>query len=348
MSNTLNTDKVVLFGSGRWARNIIGALDDILAAGSELTIFSRHGFADLNAWLLTQNFRISVVVKDGWPVSSGIEGRPVIIANGAHDHLAAGTISLTERSSVLIEKPMALNGRDARRLIDLANSTGSKLASAFVFLFAPYVTQFKDQLSSAPSPKSIHVRWADPKHTPKRYDSSVPVFKDVLPHIVSILNMLYPKLILAVRAVDVTRGGALVNLKLTADAVNIEILIERNGASRERLIDVCLKDETIQSLDFTNEPPKLYSGKIAHQLDLPGGHSERPLPSLLRAFLVWAHGGNKDPRLDPFVAADSCNLMDAIVPLYNNAQQRWLNKYKHFDDQDIYADVVYALTEIRP
>lgn len=346
MSETINIDKVVIYGSGYWARNIIETLNDIMVDGAKLTVFTRHNVDDFNAWLLKKNFGISVLVKDGRAVAGELAGRPVIIANSARDHAEIGVFSLSEHSPVLIEKPMALNGQDANMLLASADKNSGMLASAFVFLFAPYMLKLRDQLNSVLPPKSIHISWIDPQYIPKRYDSSVPIYKDVLPHLTSLLNLLYPNLILEFKSVDVKRGGALVVLDFSTDDTSIELIMERDGVSRTRLIEVTTQDGKLISLDFTNEPPKFDGLTVQHQPDSSDLYQERPLALLLRAFLQWVDGGEKDTRLNPLIAAKSCNLMDIIAPSYSSSQKQWLRQSNANHKHIFSSDVTYARTEI--
>lgn len=273
----------------------------------------------------------------------------VIIANAAREHEATAKWSLAAGVPTLVEKPIALSGDSARRLGAIARERGLLLAPAHVFLFASYLRALSATIASAGAMEAMWIHWSDPAAETrygelKSYDSSVPLVVDVLPHIVQLVVAVSGVLPSAAREVDVRDGGSSVSLSLRVGDVPCSVQLGRHSDRRRRLLRVQAERGTFE-LDFSTEPGSISTPGGVVVSDDTWSASARPLASMLTAFLHWAAGGEKDARLALQPAIRACELIDAIVPLYDAGLASWVTAALS-EDPIMNAALEYALTEL--
>ena len=101
----------------------------------------RHAFSDYRQMLRE--------VKD-------LDAVSVCTPNGAH---AEHTIAALEAGHhVLVEKPMAMNAREAQRMLDAAKAAGKQLIVGFQHRFEPRTKLIRDQIAAGAFGKILYVR----------------------------------------------------------------------------------------------------------------------------------------------------------------------------------------------
>lgn len=273
----------------------------------------------------------------------------VIVANAARDHEMAVEWALAAGYPVLVEKPVALTRSASQRLADLAQSQNVPCSAAHVFLFAGYIERFSKFVADAGKVRSIEMRWFDPRVEErygerKRYDSSLPVFADCLPHIVSVLVALGCCGPAACKSLQFFRGGAHVVLELQSGDIPVSIQLGRNADRRERVIEVAAENSMLQ-LDFSREPGVIQTGYGTEDADPDWLARPGPVARMLTAFLQQSAGGDRDGRLDVELGIRANALIDQASTFYRPAQKHWLLS-KLGGGADIDEDLRYALTEI--
>lgn len=71
----------------------------------------------------------------------------IVVATPARTHFEMAKQALMHGKHVLVEKPLAMNSRDARELVDLADSKGLTLMVGHTFLYSPAVHVLKKTIS---------------------------------------------------------------------------------------------------------------------------------------------------------------------------------------------------------
>lgn len=340
---------VSIVGGGRWARVITSTVCSLVPKETSVDIYSKSNATGMQEWAAQQEFAQSVSIlperfEDAVP-KSGV----AIVANAAVNHTPAVKAALTAGVPVLVEKPFAPTLDQIIQMTDLAAETGVYLASAHVFLFANYLRNFADAIQAAGPVKTIEINWCDPKNESrdggrKSFDSSLPVFVDCLPHIVSILSALIGTSDITYSGISTKRGGAQTNLTLIANGVEVTVRLERNAQSRQRTIAV-EAEQGLLSLDFSNEPGTITAGDEARSADLDWSRGPRPMAQMIQAFLQSAGGTEPDPRLNTAVALSAGKLIDAMHPDYAEAMSEWLGDQLLRDRSVIDDDLRYALVE---
>ena len=86
----------------------------------------------------------------------------------------------------------------------------------------------------------------------KKYDPSIAIHKDVLPHILSIVFYLFESNDVSFKNICFLRGGSYLEIYLSIKGINFNVQIKRNSKKRKRIIKIFDKD--LLKMDFSNEP----------------------------------------------------------------------------------------------
>jgi predicted dehydrogenase len=343
-------DSVAIIGGGRWARVLVDVLCEIVPPSVILSVHSLQNVEGMTGWVMSRGLGGRVEVSSGYPQSKANRPGAAIVANAARDHEAAAAWALSAGLPTLIEKPIATSFATAKRLADLARDRSVGIAAAHVFRFARYVENFSSLVSAAGRVALLRVDWTDPEleqryGESKRYDSTLPVFADCLPHVLSIVRTLLPSFPDTCRELAVRRGGAEVELNLIADGVSCFVHLERNAKARRRVVETGAGPGGYR-LDFSMEPGMIHAGSSDGIIADENWQSrQRPVARMLTAFLNYAGGGALDPRLDFEPGLQACGLIDQVSGIYRTALRSWLVA-RLAEHHSVDGDLRYALSEL--
>jgi predicted dehydrogenase len=302
-------------------------------------------------WTADQPWGRRVTTSAEWPRAGAVESSAIIVVNAARDHEATAMHGIDAGMAVLVEKPIARNAAGARRLAQAAGRPGAKLAPAQIFLFASYVRELAARAAARGAVRAMRIEWTDPRDEsrygePKHYDASLPIFADWLPHVLSIIAALVPRLPDGVRDLRASRGGAELEFVLAGGDAPCVVHLVRNADRRRRIVEV-ETDAGRLRLDFTSEPGILDDGTTSAAADSRWADRPRPSASMLDAFLRWAAGGSRDARFGTAAAVRACELSDAVTPAYRAVVVPWLvDRLANGSAAGAGDDVRYALSEL--
>jgi predicted dehydrogenase len=270
----------------------------------------------------------SFTVLDALPDFGNNLPTALIVVNAARDHEAVAKIGLEVGVPVLIEKPLALNRVGVNRLIGLAASHGASLAAGHALRFARYIHNYASDVASSGGLAAITVRWCDVRVEErygelKSYDSSVPIFADCLPHVLSLIAELLPVEDLSFKKIQSHRGGSEVRIDLLVNRVSVEVLLARNAPRRQRWIEAVLINGSKVSLDFASEPGLINKSCESVVADTLWFSEQRPLASMLSAFVFGVFESYWDTRLSPRLALTTAELVDRMQPIHRQQLLRW-------------------------
>ena len=149
------------------------------------------------------------------------------------------------------------------------------------------------------------------------------MFADWLPHILPILDTLLPTLPDEYSQLKVSRGGAKLELELTADKIPCVIRLERNSSHRKRTIQVII-DGKVSELDFSKEPGVISNAQSITTGDEFWDSDKKPLACMLSAFLQSLTSVDQDARFDIRIGLQTCKIIDKIAKSYYEQLIPWL------------------------
>lgn len=342
-------DVIYVMGGGRWARIIIDVLFRITPSSVLIKIFTPRNSKNMQLWVEENKFEQRVKVETGEPEKLNDKHIVAIVVNRVNDHEQAIRKVINVCSHVIVEKPFTNSFAISNDLYNMANKKGVTISTAHVFLFASYFEQFSKLVLKAGKINYILFDWSDPKSETrysenKQYDSSLSIFADWLPHILSMTDRMVPQAKIVVNDVTINRGGATTEIKLLINEVICMIKLNRNADERVRKIFV--SSETCDlDLDFSMEPGKIKINDSETLELVKWGFEERPLPLMLKAFLTGSTTNTFDERLDCRIGLLSNEVIDSVTAKYRVKQRNWLlgelDEFKSLDE-----DLKYALTEL--
>ena len=209
-------------------------------------------------------------------------------------HLAIAEPFLRRGKHVLVEKPMAMDTAEARKLVDLAEKHGAKLAVGHVERFNPVLAALEERLGR---PRFIEAHRLSPY--PGR-STDIWVVMDLMIHDLEIILHLVRSPVTSVDAVGVpvlSKGEDIANARIRfANGCVANLTTSRISPEKLRKIRV-FQDDAYLSLDYMKQEGEIYKrleGKITRD-KIPVMKGE-PLKNQLAEFVMNVRE-NTDPRV---------------------------------------------------
>jgi len=209
-------------------------------------------------------------------------------------HLAIAEPFLKRGKHVLVEKPIAMDTEEARKLVDLAEKHGAKLAVGHVERFNPVLVALEERLGR---PRFIEAHRLSPY--PGR-STDIGVVMDLMIHDLEIILHLVRSPVTSVDAVGIpvlSKGEDIANARIRfANGCVANLTTSRISPEKLRKIRV-FQDDAYLSLDYMKQEGEIYKrldGKITRD-KIPVMKGE-PLKNQL-AECVMNVRENTDPRV---------------------------------------------------
>jgi predicted dehydrogenase len=339
---------IAIIGGGRWARVLIEAVSKIVPKNTKLSIFTPNNKISMKEWVLEKKLKQSATIYDNFKNFGGHNIQACIVANAARDHEFAISKCLNSYIPVLVEKPLTLSYSASLKMVKLARKNKTFIASAHIFLFNSYLTKFSHLLSCSGKLKSIEIDWSDPIQENrygerKKFDPSLPIFFDLLPHIVSIIFVLTGKCLLKFINLKFDSGGSAIEIEYRVADAKCTVRLARNSDIRRRIIRATA--DNYLELDFSGESGIIKKDSSVIIEDDHWDNDSRPSAKMLSAFLNQSVGKGSDSRLDVQIGLEANKLIEEILFSYNKAMVTWLKN--NLTSQSLIIDnLIYALREI--
>lgn len=321
MTNPLITEKnVLIMGGGRWARVIIQVILDLLPVTSKVLIFSLKNSQSMSEWTVDRKMEARTQVVNDLAKVESKNIKAVIVANAASDHEKSTEWAIQNKLPVLVEKPITLSANATKRLMLLADKENTIYAAAHVFRFARYLENFGVILKGE-TIKRIQIQWMDLKAEMrhgerKSYDPSLPIHKDVLPHLFSILATLNLPLPEKIKEINWNEKKTEIEIHCLSFDMDYKFLLTRDGFERQRIIQVETNTHTLK-LDFSKEPGFIMNGESKVTADRDWDTKMRPLATMLSTFLNSISLGKLDSRFHTSFALTVNEFADSIDTFSN-------------------------------
>jgi predicted dehydrogenase len=181
---------LALLGAGYWGAKLA---TEYIVAHKHVDKFNFVGIVEPNKERLAfvghkLNLPTSMLFQSVNDCLSNPEISAIHIATPNETHYQIATEALTRHKDILLEKPMALNTRDAFKLARLSESSGKVLLVGHIFRFNAALSHVKNILKNQDigNLRYLHLSWLDNLNPIPNRD----IIFDLLPHPVDIVNYL--------------------------------------------------------------------------------------------------------------------------------------------------------------
>ncbi len=304
---------VAIIGGGRWGRVILSVLATSDLPLDRITMVTTHNVA------LAQNVISRLASRHPIRIVSALSDSPsaAIIANAARSHGETARNLIAQGAHLLIEKPVVLTLPEARNLLALAHAADTILLPGLSYRFCSYLHHFDRRAVPLHPLTGFDLHWSDPAGEirygeQKTYDASINVADDVMPHIWTILSVLFPQAVFAMTSCRAARGGKSATFTLAAGSMKGSVTLERDSDRRRRMIQLSAP----AMLDFSDEPGTITIGAETITADADWATSPRPLARQLRYFLECVEQG-KTAGADETALIESVRLAESASAMLN-------------------------------
>jgi len=339
----------LIIGGRRWAQVLAIELCSLLPNSEEIHLIRDNDTENSTDWLDEGSLKNRVkIVKNPTPCQIGKVGVAFII-NSAYLHKATIQSALSLGYNVIVEKPLTFSFKESIQQLNLASKFGLRIFTTNTYQFASYLTIFKEKYLHGNKINEIYINWSDNAGKIrygqiKKFDSSVPIIFDVIPHIASIIFSILGEISLNSADLTFYKGGSKVKLKFRCNNLIIRADISRNSKTRTRILKVT-NETTEFKIDFTEEPGIVTinnSEKIC--ADNNWNLKRKPIAEMLNSVLIFFEKNKIDSRLLPDSALLGNIMIDLIVESYVMHQIDFVIKNGRMLKQS--ADIKYAKKEI--
>jgi predicted dehydrogenase len=135
---------VAVVGAGAWGKNHIRVFSEI--PNVQLKYVCDQDFSKLQS--IQKTYPRTKMVQDLNPILQDSEVRGVVVASSALSHFPLAKEILKAGKDLLVEKPMALDTRDAQEMLRIAEERERVLMVGHLLIYHPVVDRLKEMLAS--------------------------------------------------------------------------------------------------------------------------------------------------------------------------------------------------------
>lgn len=214
MADIESNKKICVVGGGRWGQNHIrtlyemGNLGAIVESNPKRLEELKLKYKNVKCYLCLEN-----------SLNADYDG--YVIATPAQTHYELGRILLKDFKNVLIEKPLTLTSREAKKLVKLAEKNKCKLMVGHLLLFHPAIIKIKEVINKGKIGKVLYIYSTRLNYGIVRSHENV--FSSFASHDISVFNY-----IIGQPPTNVETGGSSLLQKNIHDAVMTSLIYPQN------------------------------------------------------------------------------------------------------------------------
>jgi predicted dehydrogenase len=289
---TSRSVEVALIGGGRRGKLLCRVLAGMRRV-RRIHLVSRQNARGMQDWLAGERLAHRVDLHSKLdPVLWNADIIAAIVANDPAEHFATARWLLENGKHVLVEKPFAETRADAQKLIEMAEARGLVAAAGFEFFLASYLHYFRSIVHNHGHPHPIEqteITWHDVARgdrwgMPARPGAGSHVIADLLPHVLTLLTVLFGQLPVRTTRVVSPDGRAAAHVELSFGTHPVRVSLAR-AAEPRRAIGISTRGGPAFVLDFTTEPGTVVRDGRALPPDCLWDSLPRPVPAGLAHFL---------------------------------------------------------------
>lgn len=345
-------DVWLIVGTRRWARIMAAELCAAVPAECAIRLLGNPPEAGLRQWLDSSGLARRIQIVESMPPCPPSQTGVALVVNSAYQHRVSIEEALSAGYNVVSEKPMSFSREETQGLIDRAETLGLALFCTNTYLFAEYLSAFKDNWLTGRQFTAVYISWSDAATEvrygeSKGYDSGVPVIFDVLPHIANLVVATQGEGTPVFADIAVCGGGSEVSIRYRHEKIDIHVYIARNAAQRIRRMRFTGPDSNVV-LDFTAEPGTVVVDQSPPVSVAPDWQKKRkPIAAMLRSVIEFFESGKQDTRLSTRSALLGNALIDGVVRSYVDQQLALLAGRGGREASSPDEDFDYAEKELR-
>lgn len=255
---------LVIVGGGRWGRVWASVAASARGGGNSIAMVARESATEARASLAQMAETRSVdVFEDIGSAFAGIKGLHIaIVASRPAHHVRDAALALEAGYHIMVEKPLSVNPREAREVINATKSRGLKLAVGTEFALLPVFHNVAREVGTHLSAiKSICITWYDPPNevrhgSIKRRHNEITAVEDVFSHAVSIFRIfcrLTEFTLASVSHDGEARTRGVIRFQ-DGEARTFELRFDSSASARRRLVDIRFPSSAIR-IDFGDPCP---------------------------------------------------------------------------------------------
>lgn len=172
--------KIGIIGLGKWGQNHLRVF-------SEMKIYELIGVADVEKerFAKKHNIKFFTDYKELLPLVDAVS-----VITPTHTHHRVVKDCLLAKKHVFVEKPMTLDPKEAKELVDLAKKNNLILAVGHLFRYNPAVLKLKELLKNVGDIHYVAMRYIHSTNSPRK---DMGVIFNFASHLIDILNFLFGK-----------------------------------------------------------------------------------------------------------------------------------------------------------
>lgn len=281
---------VAIIGGGRWASVHLKTILQNKIPHEKIIIVTEYNYDRLKAYLIENNINNVHCIQSIEELIEKYAIDAAIISNKANMHLRSSLKLLKKRMALLIEKPVVLSKEEVKILINEAQLNKCLILPGFCYKYCTYIEKLKETIENQPPPKQFKIQWHDSltesvSGSPKTFDMSISVIHETLPHIWSIIDMLFPNNLTDIKSCISGKCNESKKLSVSIGNINGEIEINRQSTARRRIIEIILQNDQLITMDFTKDPVSLSYKKQTVILNSRRAPDDMPLQRQYSHFL---------------------------------------------------------------
>jgi hypothetical protein len=338
-----------IVGTRRWARVVAGELCVILPDDAIINMLGDPNDVALQEWLSVSNLKERVHIVRSLRPCFAFEIGVALVINSAYQHASSIEALLYAGYHVVSEKPLSFSKKQTQGLIDLAKKLNLSLFSTNTYLFADYIYSFKENWLKSCRFTKVEIFWSDAicefrYGEGKKYDSSVPIIFDVLPHVACLIAATLGLQYIHSSDIEVYSGGSAVLVRYYAEDFVVIVHMARNSEARRRCMHFTGPCVDVK-IDFSVEPGFIVNNGCNVLSDVAWQQMSRPIASMINSLINFFENKQLDSRLSSSVALYANELIDSVVYDYVEHQVAFLSTYKEKSNQVIDSSFEYAVIE---
>ena len=309
-----NEKKILLFGGGRWSRQII---NETLWLNENyiVDVISPSNYVNMNNWVKENNYIKKVSVLNNLP-NLKKKYFASIIANSVENHIESAKIVIKHQIPTLIEKPVALNSYETEHIIKEAEKCNTNVYTSNVFLFSENIKKFLDLIDLDSDFTEVTITWEDPDEEIrygelKKSNATIPVYADYLPHVCSLLWMINRSNQFIFKSCTISNNASDAKIKFISNNLQCIVNLNRKALKRKRLLEI-KNNKNNFLLDFNDSSQvRVFINDIENKT-FNSELNDKPLAMMIKTFLECSKTKKIDKRLDINHALQINKLIDKI------------------------------------